>query len=257
VLSVTEKHVIQTLLYYNNVNPRWEKPMDIEVWNLFEGVCHKIEFNTDAKTANYITNWKLNCFLCDILHVKMENNVFMLDLETNSKFRLDFPVAKHQEIIDRFVFEYGLDYVASSGLIKNAFPLITSHIHGITEIDLQTAEPDIEGFKADIAKIMQHCVMPIFVAHNGNLFDFEVMKCNNIFGGETVLFLDTKYIFRLFVECKKCDKLCDIYNNVMGTAYKQTHRAEADTMMIVEICRKLGLTVKDIVDMVSFPEDGV
>jgi DNA polymerase III epsilon subunit-like protein len=264
VQSVTEKHVIQTLLYYNNVFPRWDVPMDIEIWNLFEGVCHKIEFNTNRGTEKHITpvgrvasltNWKLNCFLCDTLLVKMENNVFMMDLETNSKFRLNFPVAKHQEIIDRFVYEYGLDYVASTGLIKNAFPLITSHIHGITEKDLQNAEPNTEGFKMDIAKIMLHCLNPIFIAHNGNLFDFKVMKCNNIFGAETVLFLDTKYIFRLFVDAQNCDKLCDIYNKVMGTTYQQTHRAEADTMMIVEICRKLGLTVKDIVDMVSFPNE--
>lgn len=246
VTEVTEKHIIQILLYYNNIYPNWKPTMNLEIWNLFSGVCHKIQFDLTK-----ITNWKLNCFLCDVLDVQMENNIFMMDLETNSKSITNFPIAENSEIIDRYVYEYGLKYEVSDGLIKNKYPLITSHINGIYAEHLLDADENLNKFKDEIDNIMLYCANPIFVAHNGHLFDFKVMLKDGLLNADKVKFLDTKYILRLFMKNEiVSDKLCDIYNKVMGVNHTQTHRAKGDTMMIVDICNKLELSVRNIVEMV-------
>ena len=281
VTMISEKHVIQTLLYYNNKFQDWKIPKDIEIWNFFNGLCYKPIFNEKpiinnvqqttitnnvqqttitTNNNNYITNWKLNSFLCKVLKVKMRKNIFMLDLETNEKLinnvLQDRPNPYDNEIIDRFVYEYNLDYVASSGLIKNIFPLTTSHINGIYEKDLNqpTTDKNLFVFKQDMQNILQVCECPIIIAHNGFGFDFIVLEQKGLIDGNFTK-LDSKKFLRLLVPNNESQKLVDIYNFVFNVNAIQTHRAESDTMMIVDICKKLGLVADDFIRMINVSYD--
>ena len=250
VTAVSEKHVIQTLLYYNNKFQNWIIPKDIEIWNFFNGLCYKPIFSENT------TNWKLNSFLCKVLKIKMRKNVFMLDLETNEKIVAgvlpDMPNPYTNEIIDRFVYEYNLNYIASDGLIKNKFPLTTSHINGIYQTDLnkQTTDDNLFIFKQDMENILKVCENPIIIAHNGCGFDFIVLEQNGLINNEFTK-LDSKKFLKLLIPDNHSQKLVDIYNFIFKTNMIQTHRAKGDTMMIAEICRKLELVADDFVKMIN------
>jgi hypothetical protein len=45
------------------------------------------------------------------------------------------------------------------------------------------------------------------------------------------------------------NKLIDLYNFVFNTNVEQTHRAKGDTILIVDICKKLNLSPKDLIKM--------
>jgi hypothetical protein len=244
VKTISDKHIIQTLLYYNNLHYNWLHKKEIEIWNLLDGHKYIIQFEND------FNNWNLNCFLCKILDIKMVNNVFMLDLETNTKdANVSFMYDYNNEIIDRYVYEYNLKCCVSDGLIKNKHKLVTSDIHHIIESDLLHAEPDITKFKHDIQDIMKYCEYPLFIAHNGNRFDFKILYYYNILNKEKIKTLDSVVFLRLFNKNSPSNKLIDLYNSLFHDNYEQEHRAKSDTMMIVKICEKLELEYHDLINM--------
>jgi DNA polymerase III epsilon subunit-like protein len=187
----------------------------------------------------------------------MKKNVFVMDLETNTKMPLTnanghdsfINDPKCHEIIDRFVYEYNFDYCVSEGLIKNNYPLHTTHITGITYDDLRDA-PSLDVFREEMKIIMTYCEQPIFIAHNGVRFDFEVMYYYGLLDKKGIVALDTLYLFRLFIpDMSVSNKLIDCYNYLFGSNVKQTHRAKGDTMLIVDILKKVNLTTDELVEM--------
>lgn len=244
VKRVSDKHVIQTLLYYNNLYYNWSSIQDIEIWNFLDGCQYKIQFE------NGFTNWQLNCFLCKILDIQMTNNVFMLDLETNTiDENVPFTQDYNNEIIDRYVYEYNLKCCVSDGLIKNKHKLVTTHVHHITELNLIRAEPDIIKFKQDVQTIMKYCKNPLFIAHNGNRFDFKILYYYGILDQTLIETLDSAIFLRLFIQNSPSNKLVDLYNTLFCENYIQEHRAKSDTMMIAKICERLQLTHLDLIQM--------
>lgn len=245
VNSVDEKHIIQTLLYYNNYSIDWKIKKNLEIWNLLDGYKYIITFDDN------INPWDLNCFICKILKIKMKNNIFMLDLETNTKNTLiDFTEPSNTEIIDRYVYEYNFDCCVSEGLIKNIEPLTTTHITGITIKDLEIGDKNLDKFTTEMNNIMLFCVKPVFIAHNGKRFDFKILFYYNLLNQNKIRILDSMHFIRLFVHNKNIsNKLIDLYNYLLNTKVEQTHRAKGDTILIINICHKLNLKAIDLINM--------
>ena len=245
VKNINEKHIIQTILYYNNYCIDWCTETDIEIWNLLDG--YKYIINID----NTVTNWSLNCMLCKILNIKMKNNIFMLDLETNTKDNLiPFTEPSNTEIIDRYIIEYNFNTTVSDGLIKNIEPLTTTHITGINNTDLINADNNLDNFRNEIKYIMSHCERPLFIAHNGNQFDFPILYYYKLLDKDNINTLDSRIFIRLFITNKNIsNKLIDLYNIILNKNITQSHRAKSDTMLIFEICKKLNLTTHELIRM--------
>ena len=235
------KHILQVLLYNNNYNFK----NNMEIWNLYDGKQYIINFEFNI--------WDFNCYLSDVLQIQMKNNIFILDIETNNKdIVMDFTNPFNAEIIDRFIYEYNFNTVISDGLIKNKFPLTTSHINGITEKDLLNAEPNYDKFKDDINKILKYCDKPIFIAHNGNRFDFPMLYHHEILNKYKISTIDTLYLFRLYYKEKNIsNKLIDIYNKICDKNITQVHKAKEDTLLIVEILKKLKFSVNDLNNIIK------
>ena len=207
ISSVNEKHIIQVLLYYNNYYIDWNIEKNLEIWNFKDGYKYIINFDDN------ITCWNLNCFICKILNTKMSNNIFILDLETNTKNEgIDFTEPSNTEIIDRFVYEYNFDYVISDGLIKNISPLTTSHITGITKKHLINADKDLSKFKLEMDNIMLYCNKPLFIGHNAIRFDLPILFYYKLLDKNKIKILDSMNFIRLFVHDKTISKkLIDLY----------------------------------------------
>jgi hypothetical protein len=211
----------------------------MEIINLKFGIKYEVMFNIDL--------WKFNCFLCDILKVKMKNNIFILDIETNTINNLDdFTKPENTEIIDRYLYEYNFNSVLSSGLIKNKHKLTTSHITGIVNDDMINADENLNVFKENIEVLFAYIEEPIFIAHNGKRFDFPILFHYNIINKNNIKILDTLYLFRLYIdENIKSNKLIDLHNYICKTDKIQAHRAKEDVILIVDIFRTLKYKTTD------------
>ena len=237
--SIDIKYIIQVLLYYNLYHQDWINEKDIEIWNLKDGYKYKVVFD------NNFNAWDLNCFICDVLDVKMKNNIIMFDLETNIKVEraLFSPINEH-EIIDRYFYEYNFNSVVSYGFIKPETKLkeFITKLTGITNEDLINADDNYDNIKNDMNKILKYCINPLFIGHNSNNFDLKVLEYNDILNLKDILKADSMIFLRQFNIGCKTNKLIDHYNFIFDTIIEQTHQAKGDTILIVEICKKLNLT---------------
>jgi DNA polymerase III epsilon subunit-like protein len=146
------------------------------------------------------------------------------------------------------VYEYNFNSVVSDGLIKNICPLTTTAINGITNEDLINSDPSIDIFKNEILTVMKYCNQPIFIAHNGNKFDFPILYHYNILNKCNIRRIDTLYLFRLYYKDTNIpNKLIEIYNKICDKHITQVHRAKEDTLLIVEIFNKLKFTNDDFI----------
>jgi hypothetical protein len=241
------KYILQLLLYSNNYFFKYS----MEIINIYNGNKYIITIDNHKDTFDI---WKFNCYLAKVLQVKMNDNIFILDIETNTiDENQDFTYPPNTEVIERFIYEYNFNSIVSQGLIKNKKTLTTSHITGITEetFNENTYDDNYDKFKDDIKEIIEYSNNPIFIAHNGNRFDFAILDFHQILNKNNIRTLDTLYLFRLFIKEKsKSNKLIDIYNNIYNSSMIQAHRAEGDVMLINDIFRKLKLTNKDITSLI-------
>jgi len=252
--NIDIKYIIEVLLNYNNLFNDWSVDKELELWNLHTGIKYIIYFD------NTLTNWKLNCYICKLLNIKMNNNIFLLDLETNTKDEsIPFTEPSNVEIIDRYVYEYNLKSCVSDGLIKCQTELkpFISQLTGITNEELKNGDNNTDKFKLEMKNIMKYCNKPIFIAHNGFRFDFNILFYYNILNKEQINILDSMLFLKLFIHNLPSNKLIDIYNHVctiynnIETNAIQSHRAQGDTIMIDTICRKINLTFIDFNKMIN------
>jgi hypothetical protein len=235
--NINIKHILQVLLYNNNYF--FKKAMVI--YNLKTGIKYTIIFNTNL--------WKFNCFLCDILEIKMNNNIFILDIETNTiNTDDDFTEPQNTEIIDRYIHEYNFNSTISNGLIKNKHKLTTSHITKIYDNDLLNADENYSIFKEDINNLFKYCQNPIFIAHNGKRFDFPILEYHNILNKTNYNFkiIDTLYLFRLHInDYNGSNKLIELHNTICKKDIIQLHRAKEDVILLINIFNTLNYTTED------------
>ncbi len=167
-------HKLQTILYYNCLYPDWSNNQPIEILNLKTGEQMLL-------TINSSNPWYFNVYLCDVLDIKMDNNVFLLDIETNTINEFGDPFSPNNtEIIDRYVYEYNFKCAVSDGLIRNNHPITNANIHGIEECHINMNTDTINNLKHDFDTILNACNNPIFIGHNGKRFDIPVLEYHEI-----------------------------------------------------------------------------
>jgi hypothetical protein len=235
--NINIKYILQVLLYNNNYFYKKE----MQIYNLKTGIKYTINFNNNL--------WNFNCFLCDILKTKMNNNIFILDIETNTiDTDEDFTNPQNTEIIDRYIHEYNFNASISNGLIKNKHKLTTSHINHIYEKDLLNADENLNNFKDDIITLFKYCENPIFIAHNGKRFDFPILEYHDILNKTNYKFkiIDTLYLFRLHInEYNGSNRLIELHNTICKKNIIQMHRAKEDVMLLVDIFTTLNYKTND------------
>ena len=128
--------------------------------------------------------------------------------------------------------------------------MTTTHITGITKKDLINADKDLSKFKLEMDNIFLYCNKPLFIGHNAIRFDLPILFYYKLLEQNKIKILDSMHFIRLFVHNKTISKkLIDLYNFIFNTNIEQTHRAKGDTMLIVDICKKLELKPKDLINM--------
>jgi hypothetical protein len=101
---------------------------------------------------------------------------------------------------------------------------------------------------------MKYCYKPIFIAHNGFRFDFNILFYYNILNKDQINILDSMLFLKLFIHNLPSNKLIDIYNHICSSNQSnaiQSHRAQGDTLMIDTICKKINLTFNDFNKMLN------
>lgn len=238
VTQITISHVLQVMMYYNNLYPDWKQEKKIYITNLFTGIQYQIII------SKQYTNYDFLKYICDTLSIKMTNNIFVYDLETDGT---DF---HNPDIIERHFVELFLGYVPSSGLIKTKkrIPEFITKLTGIDNDMLINADM-LDVFIYDMQTIYKYCEKPSFIAHNGNSFDHRLLKQKGILKESDSHFLDSKSIIPMVCVMDNLHRatLEEIYQMIVGKKCLSAHRAEADVMMLVKIFRKLGLTRSDFV----------
>ena len=241
--SFSYSHIYQLLLYYNNMYPKWDKKIRLEIWNLYLG--KKYIITIDNKYKNYM----LNEYLCDTFGIKMKNKIYIYDLETTG---LDTYFC---DIIERHLVDLDDNNAMSSGLINphKQLPPIITEITGITDDDFNNSDDNIEIFKKDIERIFKLCDMPIFIAHNGNRFDHDILVNKNIINKYNCTLLDSREIISVSHNEPNLynKKLGEIYEIIMGYKKENIHRAKEDTDMIIEIFKKINITSDKIITFIK------
>ncbi len=238
--SITEKHVIQTLLYYIMTHPRWDSEVNFTIINMYTG--HKRDYTLTPKIGNF----ELILYLSKITGLTINSPIIMYDLETTG---LDIDKT---EIIEAHFQDFVTNSVVLSSLIRpqQAVPKEIEEITHITNKMLED-EKDIHDFKKKFADIMKQCHDPVFIAHNGTVFDHKIMRKKEMITCDNRLLLDSKLIIRFFTEHDTFKKrLGDIYLTVIGEEPVDAHRAYADVVMMVKIFDKLNINPKQIMSLI-------
>jgi DNA polymerase III epsilon subunit-like protein len=225
------------LLYYNNLFPKWDKDIKLEIWNLYEGKIYSITINEKLK------NYMLNEYLCDTFQIKMKNKIFIYDLETTG---LDITC----DIIERHFIDFDDNRVVSTGLINphRLLDPVIIELTGIKNEDFDNSDDNLDKFKGEIKRLHQLCEDPIFIAHNGDRFDHLILQYRKILDTSRCRLLDSREIISI---CRQetnlyNKKLSETYEIIMGFKKENIHRAKEDTDMIIEIFKKSGITPKTI-----------
>ena len=236
-----QSYIYQLLFYYNNIFPKWSGIPELEVINLFTGI------KTTIHIKESLTNRDLNYFLCETFSIKMKKNIIVYDLETTG---LD---TNSCEIIERYMYDMTLDNVLSEGLVcpRQEIPPEIEGLTGITNELMMELGETLFSFKNEMRDRLKYYDMPTFIAHNGNSFDHKILKRLKIIPVDSNL-LDSKIIMNNRSKDKLYDmKLINIYEKVKGPfPPENAHRAEADTIMIIDIFKQLNITCKHIQDIV-------
>jgi hypothetical protein len=180
----------------------------------------------------------------------MVNNIFILDLETNTiNINESFTNPENTEILDRYVHEYNFNATISDGLIKNKYPITTGHITGINEIT--NGDKDLSIFKGEIKNLLKYCKNPILLGHNAIRFDFPILQYHKVINYQKFNLHDSMDILPILVikQDKKPinKKLITLYNFVFEKEFIQEHRAKSDVMLIVELFKKFNVKAGDLI----------
>jgi uncharacterized protein YprB with RNaseH-like and TPR domain len=175
------------------------------------------------------------------LNVKFINFKIAFDFETTG-------LHKTCDVIERTFIEMNTGLIISNGLINIStyLPDRIREITGITQHELDTEGDKLSVMINELSQLMRVSKVPTFVAHNGNLFDFPILKrdlrchhrqCLYIFDFNTE---DSLVTLRRRVPALSSYKLENIYNHLQLPPVR-AHRSEADVHMIIRIYKNLNL----------------
>ncbi len=237
-------HELQVLMYKYLYDPKFKYKTPPYLINLKSGIKRVLNISNN-------NIWDYNVFLYTLTNQKMKNQLFILDLETNTiDNNSDFTYPPNTEIIDRYVYSYNFNSTISDGLIKNRYPLTTSHITNIYDKDLLNADNNLEKFKKEINEIFKSCDNPIFMAHNGLMFDLPILEYHKILETDEYIYRksDSMHILhQLNLRKSRTKKLIDIYNSEFNINHVQEHRAKGDVMLIVNLFKHYNLSANKII----------
>lgn len=229
-VSIVDK--INSFLLFHCYHNKWNTKLSFEIWDLNSGTSYIISFK------NTLSNFDISLALSLKFNIKMENLIFVYDLETTGLN------VKSCEIIERHFHEITHNTQISNGVIKpyKYVPPIVLSITGITKKELRNGE-QLSLFKSQIKLILDNSVNPIFIAHNGNVFDHKIMKKQFILN-DKCKFLDSRMVIRQLSDIPiKNESLSEIYKKILGKKFSgKAHRAKEDVIMLLHIFNKLGIT---------------
>lgn len=243
----SDKFALQLFIYYDIMSPSWTKEKKLEVWNLKQGKKYKINI-LEVNKYDYLK------FVCDVTGLKMYHNIFVYDLETTG---LEIQSC---EVIERYFYEYNLNFSPSEGLIKPRFA-IPGEIEKLTKITNKMVAQEgqsIKIFKQEMEDLFKYCSKPIFIAHNGTTFDHKILEYQDILDKKKYQYekLDSKLFIRMFSpEDTLKVTLSETYKMIINQEIKNAHRASADVHMVIDIMKELNITTKKIMAMANYPTE--
>ena len=242
--QLSKKQIIQLILYHNLLSPNLEKIYHLELWNFNLGKKYKILLEKD----NFM-NYELLKLLSVVLQEKLQNMIFIYDLETTGLIQNN----QFVDIIDRHFEEYETSCVASSGLVKptqnKCIPFEIMELTHISNEELLNYGDDYMKFSQEIDNIFSYCEEPIFIAHNGFSFDHKIMIDKKLIDKNKAKFLDSRMIIRLFLEKEIASKsLSQIFVHLFGYS-PVAHRANNDVQMLIMIMKKLNINASKIMNI--------
>ncbi len=245
--QISIQHELQVIMYYNCKYPDWHNPQPMQIINLKQGMQRSLHMNNNCNP------WLFNRFLSTVLDTKLTDNIFVLDIETNTKYEFADPFEPaNTEIIDRYIYEYNWKCPISAGLVRNDHPISNSEIHGIDETHMDNNAITQTQFQQEMHQIFKICRNPVIIAHNGKRFDFPVMEYHNLLIGGKYNPLDSVSLITHLTNSKADSKqLIDQYNYVFGKQQEQLHRAEPDVRMIVDIMEHYQLKPEHLYDLIE------
>ena len=232
-------HAIQVLLYYNNLFPSWKEKKNLSILNFYQGKEYILKIDDN------LTNYDILKLLCDITGEKMKNLCFLYDLETTDLF------THSCKVIERYFYEYNLNFVLSSGVINIHEPInpFITYLTGITNEMIYNGD-SFDKFKEEIDELFKYSIDSKFIAHNGNLFDHKILTENQFAG--CILknvkksdLLDSRWIIRMLTDNDKT-KIEEVYNKIIPHEEKSIfnwHRAKTDVDGLYAILKKLNFKI--------------
>jgi DNA polymerase III epsilon subunit-like protein len=242
--QLSNKHIMQLILYYHLCSPNLENNYELEIWNFHLFKKYKIVLDRAC-----FMNYELLKLLSSVLKHKLENMIFFYDLETSGLITNGVKL----DIIDRHFEEFTTACVPSSGLIKPLYHKCLNYeivkLTGITDENLKKYGCSINDFYEEIADIFLYCQNPIFVAHNGNSFDHKILLQKQILKPNKCRLLDSRVILRLFLDKEIANKnLGSIFEYLFGYM-PVAHRANSDVKMLLLIFKKLKINDEKIIQI--------
>jgi len=242
--NLSIKHILQVILYQHLIDIKFERNINLEIWNFQIGIKYTIKLD-----KLNIDIYELLKNLSKSINKKLENMIFMYDLETTGLIYSN----KKIDIIDRHFEEYTTSIIPSTGLLKPVdvpfIPFEITKLTGITKEQVYEKGNKFDDFKKEIENLLIYCNMPIFIAHNGNSFDHKILINKNIITNFNCKLLDSRIIIKLFLNDDIANKsLLDIFQFL----FKFTpiaHRANSDVKMLISIFKKLEITEQKILNM--------
>lgn len=237
VIDLTDK--LNGFFCYHAYYNKWNHKKKIEIWNLKTGMKHTLLFKPE------LTNLIMSMYMSEIIKKRLKNIILLYDLETTG---LD---VRSCEIIERYIHEITHDEEFSNGVVRSncSVPKIVTDLTGITNSEVKKGE-DISILRKEMKRLFDICDSPTFIAHNGNVFDHQVMRNSGMIFG-FCKYLDSRQIIRQLSQNKVGgESLTDTYKIVLEHDYKgKAHRARADVIMVLDIFNKIGITETMLLQM--------
>ena len=232
--AIPDPLIYRLLLLRYIYEPAFLREIKCFIVNLYNGTTTEWTFNIPDK-LQFVK------LLCSQTKTKLQSTKFVYDLETTG---INTSVC---EITERYVYEPQLNIIASNGLVKiiqSYIPSCVENLTGITKEMTALHGDFVKQMRNEIYDIFKYCDNPLFIAHNGNVFDHQIMKRYKMFPDEEYTTDDSRSIIRMLGDLPDDTikmSLSIIYQNITSkTIPKSIHSGETDVKMLCEILVKIG-----------------
>ena len=171
----------------------------------------------------------------------------VFDLEwSEHRFRYRFVTGK---IVDHHFEVCGYPLVVSTGVVRQTGELTDFLLsQGFTREMVETSPLTMTDFRENLEILNRVAVRAVFSAYNGMGADLKVLEYNGIIIRE---YVDSMMLFTPQARIK----LVDLHRRVCGTDPGQTHWAEADTRMVLDVLRALKQGPRTLFNFIDFANE--